>query len=173
MSSNIPFYETIYRDVYMETQNVEAFVGIEEKEFNIWMRPKVVDMDKVNSYVDVAPNLDVINDVLGPEYKYPGTRECHKVAKEISLIKPEFEFYSGVVYRENYKFEGQSYYYHSFNVFNKKIYDFSKLDSYNNCIPDEYLPHTYYGVQIPKEFLNKNTQSILLIDYYKESIKVQ
>ena len=162
MSDPINFYQAL--DIIIDLN----YYGIKEKEFNDWMTSRINQIGIIKRNNEFIPDLNIINDFVNMGYEHPGPNECHKIAKSISLLNPEYQYYTGFVLRSNYISNVNPCYFHSFNVFEDKIYDFSKLNLDNIS----YLPHTYYGVQIPVEYLKGNAKDVLLIDYFKDSIKV-
>lgn len=164
----IPFLNTIRTDIYQKT-GIEVGVGINDVEFDNWVNSKKPMVEEFNTITGVIPNSTIINQ-FRDKYVYPGHNQCHMIAKMIYDINPKFEFYSGVVYWKNHLSGSLPFYYHSFNVFNGEIHDFSKLDSYEKPIVNSNFPQIYYGIKIPKEILEQSVQEGYLLDYFKESV---
>lgn len=131
---------------------------IDKDKFNVWVQQWFIGFGKVYSFEDVKPDpsLIALSELAG--YKHIDA-QCHYSAKAISILMPEFEYWTGFISRNA---SLNPIVTHSFNVYQGQIVDFSKYisDPFYKLDLKSY-PHEYFGVDIPREFVLKFKEETL------------
>lgn len=130
----------------------QCLCRINRDEFNQWLLRNIVKVGEIDSYEHVKPDSSIVklSDHLGYAHR---DFQCHYSAKAITILLPEFEYWTGFVSR----YESiNPIITHSFNVYQNCIVDFSKhiTDPFYKLDLKSY-PHEYFGVNIPREFVLK------------------
>ena len=125
---------------------------LDKVEFNKWVVDNFIEVDTIKSFEKVRPSKEVFDKIVSGYKHIHG--QCHYSAKAVCLLDSDIEYYTGFIERQD------SYYpivTHSFNVNKGLIIDFSRLKNDFTVIEEKTssLPHTYYGIKIPTEFVNK------------------
>ena len=133
--------------------------GLDKDEFNQWVRDNIKEINTIESYDDVVPNNELLDSIskLGYEHIH---YQCHYSAKASSILNCEFKYYTGFVVRNSYPYPIIT---HSFNTVNGSIIDFARINDLEDPFPydTDSLPHIYYGIEIPRDFLLKYEQETL------------
>ncbi|MFA7446670.1 MAG: hypothetical protein WCY89_12050, partial [Flavobacteriaceae bacterium] len=86
--------------------------------------------------------------------------QCHYSAKAISILNENVLYYTGFVTRTCPIYPIIT---HSFNYYKDKVLDLSRINNPEYPLPEDCnLPHTYYGIKIPNEFV---------LEYHKETME--
>jgi hypothetical protein len=140
-----PFYNEIY--------------GLEKEDFNQWVRDNLIEINTIESYNDVIPNNEMLNEITESGYEHIHY-QCHYSAKASTISDCNFKYYTGFVVRNSFHYPIIT---HSFNTLNENIIDFARIEDAEDPFNEENdsLPHTYYGIEIPREFvLNYEQETI-------------
>ncbi len=156
--------EQLYGDIYPLDQN----------EFNDWITSEFDELKTIESFDEVIPSRELIEQMENNGYAHRGY-QCHYSAKAICLLDEEIEHWTGFIIRNSMYFPIAT---HSFNIKNNLIIDFSRTEDDFSLLdtPEDGLPHTYFGINIPNEFVsnyrdetfNDFSMRPLLVDWYKE-----
>tara|TARA_R110002111_G_scaffold115058_1_gene176004 strand:+ start:911 stop:1435 length:525 start_codon:yes stop_codon:yes gene_type:complete len=133
--------------------------GLEKEDFNQWVRDNLQEIGTVNSYNEVVPSNEVLNGIteLGYEHIH---YQCHYSAKASTIKDSNFTYNTGFVIRNSFHYPIIT---HSFNTVNGNIIDFLRIEDAEDPFNEENdsLPHTYYGIEIPREFILNYEQETL------------
>lgn len=158
-----PFYQEIF--------------PLDKDLFNHWVIRNLQKLAQIESFTEVTPSEKIVDELskLGYEHVH---YQCHYSAKSASILNKEINYFTGFVERKSYSY---SIITHSFNYFNNRIIDFSRIINLEDPIDEKNsgLPHTYFGIKIPNRFilnykqetLNDKSMKPLLYEWYLESIK--
>lgn len=145
-------------------------------QFNVWITNNFMSIGLFNSIEEVSPDIQSLKELQTQGYNHYAS-QCHYTAKAISILNPEYEFWTGFIQRESISYPIVT---HSFNIKSNKIVDFSLLNEEFLPInsPDSF-PRKYYGINIPREFvlkykeqtLKEKSMNPLLILWYLEQNK--
>ena len=153
--------------------------NIDENHFNHWVSENFKEIASINDFKEIVPSRKTIDKFTIAGYVHR-PYQCHYSAKAISILDSDYEYWTGFVHRQdniNYPIIT-----HSFNIFKGTIVDFSRLNQdfsiYTN--EDLYLPHVYYGINIPSGFVEEYRESVfnqysmkpLLFEWYRK-IKIK
>ena len=169
--------KTDFHDAFTtESEFYDDLFTVEKDKFNDWISNNFVELETIKSYEEVIPSIQLMDNFIQKGYKHRGS-QCHFSAKAICLLNEEFEYLTGFITSSDmlsYRIVT-----HSFNMFNKKLIDFSRIDDDFIVIKDKLqsLPNTYYGIKIPSSFVKKykaetfNNYSMrpLLFEWYIEN----
>lgn len=124
----------------------------DKDEFNYWVARYIVKVGEIRSFEDVKPDFSIIALSEQAGYKHIDSG-CHYSAKAICILLPEFEYFTGFIWRNE---SINPIITHSFNVTQNRIVDFSRYitDPLNMPISQTF-PHEYFGINIPREFVLK------------------
>ena len=157
-----PFYNDIY--------------SLRKDDFNEWVVTNFSVIKTISSFKEVAPNNKLFSDLQVKGY-FHREGQCHYSSKAVSILDENFEYWTGFVHWQNWEYPIIT---HSFNICGGAIIDFSKINEEFKIIEEvnSYLPHVYYGIRIPVEFVRKfknetfNDYSMkpLLFEWYKEFV---
>lgn len=149
---------------------------INKDEFNYWLKQSLIFVGKVNSFMDVKPDPSIIALVKQAGYMHFDS-QCHYSAKAISILMPDFEYFTGFIKRKE---SINPIITHSFNVSQNRIVDFARyITDHLNTPISRTFPHEYFGVKIPREFvlkfrdetLNFYSMNPLICEWYVAQIK--
>ena len=129
-----------------------ALSSINECEFNDWVATNFSELGTIQSFEEVRPSKEIFDEIANGYVHNPS--QCHYSAKVACLLDAEIEYYTGfIVRRDSY----DPIVTHSFNVYQGSIIDFSRFKNDFTVIEERTssLPHTYYGIKIPTEFVNR------------------
>ena len=133
--------------------------GLEKEDFNQWVRDNLQEIGTVNSFNEVVPSNEILNGIteLGYEHIH---YQCHYSAKASTIKDSNFRYYTGFVIRNAYPYPIIT---HSFNTVNGNIVDFARIENTEDPFNEENdsLPHKYYGIEIPREFILNYEQETL------------
>lgn len=156
--------EQFYSDIYPLNQN----------DFNEWIACEFIELNTIQSFNEVIPSIAIIDQLVDNGYKHKGY-QCHYSAKAVNLINEEFEFWTGFVSINSFPYSIVT---HSFNVKNGNIVDLSRTEDDFQILDQEEtgLPHAYYGMNIPTEFVSKFRRETfeeysmkpLIVEWFKE-----
>ena len=169
----IDFYELCLQEgehFYSDIQNLERNL------FNQWIRENLREIKEVISFEEVAPQQNLLNTItgLGYEHRY---YQCHYSAKALTILHDRCIYFTGFL-------QQNSNYYpiitHSFNILNEEIIDLARIENQEDLFTNDdrsSLPHLYYGIEIPREFilryreetLNENSMNPLLYEWFLEN----
>ncbi|MGE6354865.1 hypothetical protein ACQKCJ_13450 [Flavobacterium sp. NPDC079362] len=149
---DIDFYEVLldeggiyYAEIYQ----------LNKESVNEWLRENLRTYGTFNSYADVTPQKDVITYMTKNGYEHIDS-QCHYSAKRINQIDPNYTYVTGFVFRAQYPYPIIT---HSFNFKDGNVLDFARFEEeFTTITDDETLPHHYYGIEIPHEFVENFTQ---------------
>lgn len=145
---NVDFYEIMLDEG-------EAFYGemyqFEKHSVNEWLLANLTFFGTINSYNEVLPEVEEIKVFQMNGYIH-SEHQCHYSAKRINQIDKTYKYITGFVSRNYYPY---SWITHSFNFHNNSIIDFAKLNNEFISMEDDgnSLPHHFYGIEIPNEFV--------------------
>lgn len=126
---------------------------------NDWLQSNLKHYVSIDSYNEVIPSQKLILEVINNGYDHINN-QCHYSAKRINQINADYKYITGFVFRGGYPYPIIT---HSFNFNNGTVVDFARFEEEFSPIPDdETLPHHYYGIEIPHEFV---------INYIQETIE--
>lgn len=111
-------------------------------------------MPQITSYSQVTPSQEVKNILKSYGYEHTPS-QCHYSAKALTLIDESAEYYSGFVVRNITPYRIVA---HSFNLINGSVVDLARMTEGMKpmeIIETTGMPHTYYGIKIPKDFIKK------------------
>lgn len=129
-------------------------------EFNNWVTTTFNEIATITSLSQIRPDKSMIYELADAGYFHKES-QCHYSAKAVSILVKQFDCYTGFVVRDDsYK----SIITHSFNYYNTQIVDLSRLDLNYNILEGlgKTLPHIYYGVKLPKSFLQNYKDEVLI-----------
>lgn len=168
----IDFYElclneggVFYADVY----------PLEKEDFNQWMRDHLTEVVTIDNYDLVVPDNNLMGQLyqLGYEHVH---YQCHYSAKAATILSDNFGYYTGFIERAGYPYPIIT---HSFNILDGAVVDFARVSEPDDPIENQEntFPHTYYGIQIPREFvlnykqetLDGKSMNPLLVQWYLEN----
>ncbi len=133
--------------IYKELENVN------KEEFNKWFSEELSFRKTIRSFSKVKPPEADIEKFKNECYDFNGG-ECHYVAKLISIIDEEYDYYTGYIEKLGNCPEDVRLVPHSFNVKNGKVIDFARLKEDFSLWEDTgSLPHAYFGIKIPRELV--------------------
>jgi hypothetical protein len=126
--------------------------SVDESEFNEWVVNSFTKIGTIESFEQVKPTKAVFDRIIKGYNHIHG--QCHYSAKAVCLLDNRFEYFTGFLERHCSHY---SIITHSFNIYDGAIVDFSRFDKGYNPISESKstLPHTYFGIQIPFEFVEK------------------
>lgn len=130
-----------------------ALDNLNRDNFNKWVSKKFSLVKTINTFDEVIPTREQVKAFLELGYNHKPS-QCHYSAKAISLLNPEFEFWTGFIHRKDFIYPIIT---HSFNLKDFRIIDFSRLNDKLEIIDiaSPYFPHLYYGIKVPNEMLMK------------------
>ncbi|GET35033.1 hypothetical protein PbJCM13498_38960 [Prolixibacter bellariivorans] len=147
--------------------------SLDQEKFNEWVSNSFEKIATISSFNEVAPSENTINEFRERGYIHKES-QCHYSAKAISLLNPEFEYWTGFINRDDYLYPIVT---HSFNLYKGKVIDLARVDKHLKPLDIEStsLPHVYYGIKIPHDFVKKYEKETfnefsmepLLVDWYK------
>ena len=169
----IDFYElcldeggVFYQDVYT----------LDKEDFNEWVRANLTEVVTIDNYDVVAPDNNLVEEMHKRNYGHI-YYQCHYSAKAVTILSDNIEYYTGFVERGSYPYPIIT---HSFNVLDGTVVDFARLSSVDDPLEggEDSFPHTYYGIQIPREFvlryiqetLEEKSMRPLLVEWYLENM---
>ena len=126
--------------------------SVDESKFNEWVANNFKEIGTIESFEQVKPQKDLFDKIIKGYNHIHG--QCHYSAKAVCLLDRRFKYYTGFIER------GDQYtpiVTHSFNIYEGAIVDFSRFDKDYNPISETWstLPHTYFGINIPFEFVEQ------------------
>lgn len=132
-----PFYAEIY--------------GVNKNEFNNWVQKNLKEIKTIDSYKCVIPEEKVFTDFESIGYEH-SHYQCHYTAKALSILNDDYKYFTGFVARNNIWY---SLITHSFNCVDDTVVDFARINDPDYPITEEEsgFPNTYYGIEIPREFV--------------------
>lgn len=168
---NFDFY-----DLFLNESVVYDIIKFNHRDiFNEWITQNFNRLDTIYKIESVSPNQKMIKEFSNKGYEHIES-QCHYTAKAICLINPKYEFWTGFIKRNTIDYPLAT---HSFNVLNNKIIDFTVLNDQLELRAEyESLPHIYFGIKIPYDFvlqykeetLQRYSMNPLLVDwFYKET----
>ncbi len=148
-----------YNNFLNESPFYDDLVQLDKDNFNKWVTENFQEMGTFNSFEEVAPSKELIDDFIFKGYNHIES-QCHYSAKAINLLNSDFEFWTGFVHRQDYLYRLVT---HSFNLYDGNIIDFSRVDRNFNVLNvlDPYFPHIYYGIRIPNNIIEAHRQETL------------
>lgn len=146
-----------YRQLMMNdsAQLYTQLFGIDESEFNSWVKKSFQKLAKVCSYSEVVPSDEMFDRLTNLGYNHMSTSQCHYCAKATALLDSNYECWTGFIITDNPD-PYAPIITHSFNVQQNRVVDFSRLESRGVIIEaNPRFPQYYYGIQLPIEFIRK------------------
>lgn len=145
------------------TEGVDLYSGISKfdpDDFNNWVSSTFNEIATITSLSQICPDKSIIIELEEAGY-FHREGQCHYSAKAVCLLTENVDCYTGFVVRNDSYCEIIT---HSFNYYNSQIIDLSRLDSdyYTLVGLGITLPHTYFGVKLPKNFLQKYRDAVLI-----------
>lgn len=133
--------------------------GINKEEFNDWVINSFNRLIEIESLQKIIPKREIIDKFISLGYVHKA-HQCHYSSKAITLLDPDFEYWTGFVNRQDFI---NPIITHSFNIYKGDIVDFARInqDFSIQTAQELYLPHIYYGINIPSEFINNYRDSVL------------
>ena len=130
-----------------------ALDKLNKDNFNRWVSEKFTLCKAINTFNEVVPTREQIKKFIKLGYNHKSS-QCHYSAKAISLLDPEYEYWTGFIQRDDFNYPIIN---HSFNLKKSKIVDFSRLNDKLEIIDitSPFFPHIYYGIKVKKEILMK------------------
>lgn len=177
--------------MYMDTKNVDFYelcldeghpfyseiYSLDKVLFNEWIRENLKEIIKIEKYEEVVPNNILLDDLMYLGYQHINY-QCHYSAKAITILNENLKYFTGFVERNSYPHPIIT---HSFNIMDEKVIDFARINNpeYPYIEEDCGLPHIYYGMEIPREFvlyyqnetMQENSMKPLLYEWYLENNK--
>ncbi|GGK16031.1 hypothetical protein GCM10007962_07970 [Yeosuana aromativorans] len=153
----IDFYELcldegapFYREIFILNKN----------EFNDWIRNNLAEISTIESYNSILPSEIVFNEFVQKGYEHIHY-QCHYSAKALSILDEDYKYFTGFVERNTAHY---SIITHSFNFKDDTIVDFARINDPEYQLTEEEcgLPNTYYGIEIPRDFV---------LNYQKETFE--
>lgn len=141
--------------------------SVDESKFNEWVANNFKEIGTIESFGQVKPPKEIFDKIIKSYNHTHG--QCHYMAKAVCLLDSRFEYYTGFIEWHCSRF---SIITHSFNIYEGVVVDFSRFDKDYNPItePKSTLPHTYFGIKIPTEFVKKY-ESDLTDDDQKKNMR--
>ena len=129
-------------------------------DFNNWVANTFNEIATITSLSQIRPDKTIIFELEESGY-FHRESQCHYSAQAVCLLAEHVDCYTGFVVRNDSYCEIIT---HSFNFYNSQIVDISRLDSNYNILNGigKTLPHQYFGVKLPKIFLQKYRDAILI-----------
>lgn len=164
-----------YRSEFLqEGENLYSnLFSINEYKFNDWVTKNFNELGTIGSFEVVRPSREIFDEIINSYRHIHG--QCHYSAKAVCLLNCEIEYYTGFIMRDYRHFPLVT---HSFNMYKGSIIDFSRFKNDFTVIEEgaSSLPHTYYGIKIPTEFVvrfredvfEKKSMNPLLSEWYWE-----
>jgi hypothetical protein len=130
--------------------------GLEKDIFNQWIRDNLQEINTIESYNDVVPSNEILNGITDLGYEHIHY-QCHYSAKASTIADCNFTYYTGFVTRNTFPYPIIT---HSFNTVDGNIIDLARIEDAEDPFNEENdsLPHTYYGIEIPRDFVLKYEQ---------------
>jgi len=128
--------------------------SIDQSAFNSFVVENFILIAKIKSLDEVIPNKDELQNLVEKGYEHRCS-QCHYSSKAIAIVDESYEYWTGFIYRNDSIYPVLT---HSFNIKNRKVIDFSKVRENGDLIElvvDPNLPHWYYGIHIPTNFVSK------------------
>jgi hypothetical protein len=137
-----PFYGEIFK--------------LNKKVFNDWITDNLVEISTIKSYDHVLPSELVFNDFMQKGYEHIHY-QCHYSSKALTILGEDYQYFTGFVERNNGWYNIIT---HSFNIKDYTIVDFARINDPEYQLTEEEcgLPNTYYGIEIPKDFVLRYTR---------------
>lgn len=141
--------EPFYNDIY----------GLDKDNFNQWVGDNLMEINSIESYNDVVPNEEILHQLNNNGYEHIHY-QCHYSAKAATIADCEFKYFTGFVFRNSFPYPIIT---HSFNTLNGNIIDLARIEDVEDPFNEENnsLPHKYYGIEIPREFVLNFQQETL------------
>lgn len=163
----------IYGEILIEGKQLYGNLKkIDNSRFNNWCVENFSYYGYAETFKDVAPSNRRFEKFINLGYKHEYFA-CHYSAQSISLLDSSHKTITGFLITQCY----YPLFTHSFNFYNNQIMDFSRFEK-DEVFSDsnkDTLPHDYYGIELPVEFLKKyeneilgKTMNPLLYEFYKE-----
>ena len=156
-----------YSDIFLKDESLlYSNLSKHKDDFNIWVAENFNVIDTIESFDEVKPDDVLFNLLIKSGYKHKRS-QCHYSAKAICILHPSIDYYTGFVERKESVFPIIT---HSFNYYNSHIIDFARVDEINKIVTSQShstLPHTYYGIKIPRNFVMKYQDEV----FKEESMK--
>ena len=150
---------------------------LDPDEFNNWVSATFNEIATITSLTQICPEKLTIEKLKAVGY-FHLENQCHYSAKAACLLSENIDYYTGFVLRKDSIHRIIT---HSFNTCNSYIVDFSRVDTNFEIFTwlGSTLPHTYFGVNIPRSFLeNFRNQTLiyhlmnpLLFEWFLECTK--
>ena len=167
--NNVDFYELCLDEghpFYSEIYSLNKVL------FNEWIKENLKEIIKIEKYEEVIPNKILLDDTIGLGYQHINY-QCHYSAKATTILNKNLKYFTGFVERNSYPNPIVT---HSFNKIDEKVIDFARINNpeYPYIEEDCGLPHLYYGIEIPREFvlnfknetIQKKSMKPLLCEWY-------
>ena len=134
--------------------------SLDVAEFNSWVMDNFKHFGKCDSFHEVIPSSDILITLDSLGYKHREA-QCHYNAKSVSIHDKRFLYVTGMLITNDSYNQIMT---HSYNLLNGKIIDFSRLcDDKHSTLEDPMnsLPHEYFGIEIPNEFVQRYREETL------------
>ncbi|MCX6250500.1 MAG: hypothetical protein NTX61_07095 [Bacteroidetes bacterium] len=120
--------------------------------FNIWVHENFRRFKVINKFREVVPSSKTLKELREKNYVHHAG-QCHYSAKALCILLNNCDYVTGFIRCSNLEFPIIT---HSFNLLNGKLTDITRLDENFKVIQTYYFPlsHEYFGVVIPKSFVN-------------------
>ena len=146
---------------------------LDEDKFNDWVADNFIEVDTIESFEEVKPSRNIFDKIVKGYRHING--QCHYSAKAVCLLDAEFKYFTGFIQRRDSYLPIVT---HSFNVYQGSIIDFSRLKDDFSMIQEKKstLPHVYFGINIPTEFVARFSKDVfeersmnpLLYEWFRE-----
>ncbi len=130
---------------------------IDKEIFNNWVSKVFLNIKEIKSFSEVVPSKEIQEIFIRKGYHHIES-QCHYSAKAISLLDSEYEYWTGFIYTQDCLYGVVT---HSYNVYKNSIIDFARVNRQLEIhdIDTHYLPHVYYGIHIPTDFVKQYTET--------------
>lgn len=132
---------------------------LDKERFNQWVRENLQEIDRIESFDDVVPSDKILKELHELGYEHINY-QCHYSAKAVTILNRDIRYFTGFVERYSYIYPIIT---HSYNYLDGRIIDFARINNPEYPIHEEDrgLPHIYYGIEIPNDFVINYQQETL------------